>query len=884
MRKIAPFSLWILLFHVTLNVLLAIPENPTKVQANRTFEKINIDGKLNEKVWQNPGEDNFIQKDPREGEKASEKTVAWIAFDDEYFYCAAKLYDSHPDSIVGRLARRDNFGNSDWFGFAVDSYHDRRTAFYFVVTPAGSIEDGTYYNDSWSDASWDGVWDYATSIDSDGWSVEMKIPYSQLRFTKSEEMVWGIDFARKIVRKNEESHLVMVPKKESGYVSHFAQLVGLKDIEPKQRFEVLPYLVQKAQYLIHDSKDPFYKSRQYRTTLGADIKIGLGSNLTVDATINPDFGQVEVDPAVVNLSAFETYYNEKRPFFIEGANIFNFSYGGANNNWGFNWGNPEFFYSRRIGRVPQGNVGDNDFLSFPTETRILGAAKVSGKIGENWSLGVVDAITERSFAELEYQGERSSVEVEPLTNYSIIRTQKEFNKGKQALGMVFTSVNRDLRNDDLKTVLSDQAYTFGLDGWTFLDSSETYILTGYAAGSYVQGSKDYLIKLQESPLRYMQRPDARFARLDSNRTSLSGFITRFALNKQKGNFYINTALGIVSPGFETNDAGFQWKADAINSHLVLGYRWFEPEGIFRTKNIYVGYARDYNFDGNKDNDVLGLLTNAQFTNYYNCYFNAFLASSVYSWTSTRGGPLVKNPGGVELDMGISSDSRDKLVYSLDAYYFGNDFGSKYFSAAFNVEWKPTSYIDFTIGPAIDNNLAKVQWVTEINDPLAVATYGGRYIFGRMNQKTISGNIRLNWTFTPKLSLQLYVQPMFSVGDYGSYKELAKSKTDQYNVYGENGSTIKYNQENNNYTVDPDGNGPAQEFTFDNPDFNFKSIRANLVLRWEFLPGSAFYFVWQNNKENYDNPGDFSLRRDFKNLFRATPNNIYMIKLTYWLDM
>jgi hypothetical protein len=884
MRKIISTLLGIVICLIVFTDSFATQENPTKVQAHRTTEKIIIDGILSEQVWQNTGIDDFTQKDPKEGEKATEKTIAWIAYDDAYLYCAAKMYDSHPDSIIGRLARRDNFGDSDWFGFAVDSYHDRRTAFYFVITPVGSIEDGVFYNDSWDDNSWDGVWDYATSIDSEGWSVEIKIPYSQLRFTKADEMIWGINFARMIIRKNEESHFVMVPKKESGYVSHFAQLVGLKGIEPKQRFEVLPYLVQKAQYLIHDGNDPFYKSKQYRTTLGADVKVGLGSNLTLDATINPDFGQVEVDPAVVNLSAFETYYQEKRPFFIEGFNIFNFGYGGSNNNWGFNWGNPEFFYSRRIGRGPQGNVGDNNYVDYPTETRILGAAKVSGKIGENWSLGVINAITERTFAELDFGGKRSSVEVEPLANYGIIRSQKEFNKGKQALGMIFTAVNRDLRNPDLKTILSNQAYSFGLDGWTFLDSSETYVLTGYAAGSHVQGSKEYLIKLQQAPLRYMQRPDATYAKLDSNRTSLSGFITRFALNKQKGNFYINTALGIVSSGFETNDAGFQWKANAINSHLVLGYRWFDPDNIFRNKNIYIAHAREYDFEGNLDNNVWGLFTNGEFLNYYGFYFNVFQVGEVYSRNATRGGPLIKNPSGTEIDIGGYSDNREKIVINFDGYYFGNDWGSKYYYVGLNVNWKLTTSLNFTIGPSYEKNLTKVQWVTNVDDPFATSTYRARYVFAKLNQETISGNIRLNWTFTPKLSLQLYVQPIFSVGDYNNFKELAKPKAKDYNVYGENGSTIEYNKDNNEYLVDPDGNGPSTKFTIGNPDFNFKSIRANLVIRWEFLPGSAFYFVWQNNKENYDDPGDFSLRRDFKNLFKAQPNNIYMVKLTYWMDI
>ena len=864
--------------------LKASPENQTKVQAYKVKGSIKIDGKLNEKVWENPPVDHFIQKDPKEGETATEKTKVWIAYDDSYIYCAAKLYDSNPDSIRGRLARRDNFGDSDWFGVAFDSYHDRRTAFYFIVNPASSIEDGVFYNDSWSDNSWDGVWECATSIDSDGWNVEIAIPFSQLRFNKSDEMVWGVDFVREIVRKQEEDHFVFIPKKESGFVSRFAQLVGLKGIDPKQRFEVLPYLVQKAQFLVHDNNDPFYKSNQYRTMVGADIKVGLGSNLTFDGTINPDFGQVEVDPAVVNLSAFETYFQEKRPFFIEGANIFSFGYGGSNNNWGFNWGNPEFFYSRRIGRRPQGDVGDNSYVNYPTETKILGAAKVSGKIGENWSLGAINALTERTYADVDFEGKRSSVEVEPLTNYAIFRSQKEFNKGKQALGMIFTSVNRDLRIPDLKSNLSKQAYSFGLDGWTFLDSSETYVLTGYAAGSYVQGSKEFLINLQEAPLRYMQRPDAKFGKIDSNRTSLSGFVSRFALNKQKGNFYLNTALGIVTPGFETNDAGFQWKANAFNSHLVLGYRWFDPDNIFRNKNVYFGIAREFDFDGNITNNVLGYLSNGQFLNYYGFYFNVFYIGEVYSRNATRGGPLVRNPSGTEIDVGAYSDSRDKIVLNFDTYYFGNDWGSKYLSTSVGIEWKPTSALNLTISPYFEKNLVKVQWVTNIDDPTAVNTYNGRYVFAELNQKTISANIRVNWTFTPKLSLQLYVQPLVSVGDYNRFKELAQPGTKNYNVYGNNGSTIEYNKDDNVYTVDPDGSGPAENFSFDNPDFNFKSIKANLVLRWEFLPGSAFYFVWQNNKENYDDPGSFYFRRDFKNLLSAQPNNIYLIKFSYWLDI
>ncbi|HEX2962256.1 MAG TPA: DUF5916 domain-containing protein, partial [Ignavibacteriales bacterium] len=330
--------------------LSALPETPKQVRAFKSAREIVIDGYLNEQIWQNQAIQDFTQKNPKEGEKASEVTHAWIAYDESYLYIAAKLYDSHPDSIVGRLARRDNQIDSDWFGVGLDPYLDKRTGYFFLINPSETVVDGVFYNDSWQDNSWDGVWYYAARRDDQGWNVEMKIPFSQLRYKYSEQMTWGINLYRNIQRKNEEDYFQMVSKKESGFVSHFPELIGLSGVEKKQRLEILPYVVSRAQYLVHDAQDPFYKQNQYKISLGGDMKVGLGSNLTLDATFNPDFGQVEVDPAVVNLSAFETFYDEKRPFFIEGSNIFSFGSGGSNNNWGFNWGNPNLFYSRRIGR------------------------------------------------------------------------------------------------------------------------------------------------------------------------------------------------------------------------------------------------------------------------------------------------------------------------------------------------------------------------------------------------------------------------------------------------------------------------------------------------------------------------------------------------------
>ena len=846
--------------------------------------KINLDGKLDEPIWKNPPVANFTQKDPNEGKPSTEQTNVWVAYDNEYLYIAAKMFDSKPDSIDASLARRDSYISSDWFIFYVDPYNDKKTGYLFAVNAGGTIIDGILYNDSWDDWSWDGIWESKTSVDGTGWTVEMKIPFSQMRFSEADVMTWGVNFYREIKRNNEKSYYVMVPKKESGFVSRFASLEGLNGVKPKQRIEVTPYVLQKAQYLVHDQADPFYKSNQYKSALGADIKIGIGSNLNIDATINPDFGQVEVDPAVINLSAFESYFNEKRPFFIEGMDKFYFGIGGANNSWGFNFGWPELFYSRRIGRPPRGATSDAEFVQYPSETRILGAAKLTGKLNGSTSIGAISTVTERTYATLWNNGIQTKEEVEPLTVYNVLRSQKEFNDGNQSLGLMFTSVNRSFNDNSLVNNLSRNAYAFGLDGWTFLDEKKEYVLTGAFAGTYVNGTKEYLMNLQQQPYRYYQRPDAEFARLDSNRTSLSGYYGRVMLNKQKGNFYINSAVGVISPGFEQNDLGYQSMASRINAHTVIGYRWFDPDSTFRSKSVYLAYSRSLDFDGNSISNFIWYQLNVTFTNYYGLSAGGNYNFKSLSPTLTRGGPLGVNPESYYVWIYGSTDSRAKLSFSAEQDYSANIIGYTYSWSNLSLTWKPNSQLTFSIGPTFERNNAIQQWVKNVDDPTAVNMYQKRYVFAELKQYTLSTNIRLNWTFTPTLSLQLFMQPFFAVGDYKRFKELAAPRTTNYNYYGQNGSTINYDAENGEYTVDPDGNGPAKTFSFNNPNFNYKSLRGTAVLRWEIMPGSIFYFVWSHNQTNFENPGEFNLGRDFKNLWRTDGDNIIMVKFSYWFNM
>lgn len=851
-----------------------------RVQTVRRELEISVDGRLDEAAWQQaPLIDGFKQREPVEGAAPSERTVVRVLYDDEAIFIGARMYDAAPDSIIARLGRRDADLDADMFGFFIDPYLDRRTGFYFAINAAGTLMDGVLMNDDWDDDSWDGVWQGKTKIDEEGWTAELRIPYSQLRFHKEDQYVWGINFRRDISRKNEQQYLVYTPRSESGFVSRFVDLVGIEQITPPRQLEITPYVTTQAAFTDHDESDPFNDGSTYTPDVGADFKVGLTSNLTLNGTVNPDFGQVEVDPAVVNLSDFETFFPEKRPFFIEGASIFNFGYGGSNNNWGFNWGNPDFFYSRRIGRSPQGSAPDHDYADWPEGARILGAAKLTGKVGSNWNVGTVQAATAHAMADLDLGGVQSRSEVEPAAYYGIVRAQREFQEGRQALGFISTTAIRDFKEDRLRDEINSEAYTFGVDGWTFLDQEKVWVITGWLGASHVRGTEERMIALQQNSQHYFQRPDAGHVSVDSNATSLSGLAGRVMLNKQSGHFFVNSALGFISPSFDANDLGFQFRTDLINGHFVAGYRWTEPKSFYRRINLNTSVFRSMDFDGNTVWTGWWANSSMQFKNYYSLFMGGAVNPETINNRRTRGGPLTKNPPGVEVFGGVETDSRKPWVFELFGFTYRTRAGN---SAALDldVEWKPAPNVSLSAGPGINWNTEEAQWVDVYDDPTATATFGRRYVFAHLDQKTFSANIRLNWTFTPLLSLQLFAQPLISSGDYSAFKELARPKSYDFNVYGEdNGSTI----DEETFIADPDGDGPAAPLELYNPDFNFKSLRGTAVLRWEFRPGSTLYLVWTQTRDDSEEIGDFRFGHSFDQLLDARADNIFMLKLTYWLS-
>jgi hypothetical protein len=861
----------------------ADPRTSRTISAVPTAEPMTIDGILSESVWKTAGSGGFTQRDPQDGQPATEPTTVWVAFDKKYLYVAARLADSEPSKIVGRLGRRDEYVESDWFVVGLDPYYDRRSGYYFGVNPFDSIEDGTLSNDEQTDSTWDGIWESAARIDDGGWVVEIRIPFDQLRFKKQDVYIWGVNFQRVVKRKNEESHFAWVPKEESGLVSRFADLTGLAGIAAGRRLEISPYAAAQSEFSPEQPGNPFRTGRDLVASAGFDLKGGLSSNLTLDLSVNPDFGQVEVDPAVINISDQETYYQEKRPFFIEGSSIFNFGRGGPNVYRSFGWYDPDFFYSRRIGRTPQGSPSGPGYYDMSYWTTILAAAKVTGKIGRNFNLGVISSLTEREYAQIDNEGVRSQTEVEPFSHYGVVRGLKEFDEGRSGLGFITTSVLRDLRGGELEASLVRSALVLGVDGWTFLDKERGWALTGWAGLSMVRGSAEAITELQLSSLHYFQRPDAGWVEVDENATSLSGWAGRLYINKQKGNVVFNAALGALSPGFEANDLGYHTRGDVFNGHVEAGYRSLHPGRLFRTWTVTTSYYRNYDFGWNRVGEYIYLDGKGQFLNYWTATLHLDYEPRKYSHYLTRGGPLAYYPEGATASLNLASDDRKPLIFRLTGMYRWHPTGGYSISVGGGLTWKPSPNFSLSIGPSYTFRYAEGQWVRSVVDPLKTSTYGVRYVLSDIDQKTLPVEMRVNWTFTPRLSLQAYLQPYIGTGDYYAFKELQAARTFDFDYYGDGDSTIAL--ADGVYTVDPDGTGgPAAPFTFSDPDFNLKSLRGTVVLRWEYRPGSMLYFVWTQRRADYSNPGDFDLWRDLGDLFRAPGANIFMVKFSYRFEL
>jgi len=832
-----------------------------------------LDGRLDDEAWRDaPAATGFTQYEPSPGAPASQRTEARVVYGDDALYVAIRAWDTAPDSIAGQLTRRDQRSYSDVVGVVIDSYFDRRTAFHFEVNPRGVKTDIYRFDDIQEDVGWDAVWDVATAVDEEGWAAEFRIPYSQLRFREGEEQTWGINFLRRVARLDELSLWAPTSREDAALVSRLGELTGLRNVKSPNRMEITPYSLARLAREEGNPANPFYEANALSGALGADVKYAVTSDLTLNLTINPDFGQVEADPAQVNLSAFETFLPERRPFFVEGSSFFNF---------GIALGDGEdavesLFYSRRVGRAPQGWADPGGgWTEVDENTTILGAWKLSGKTAGGWSIGLMNAVTAEEKADVVTGiGERLDPTVEPFSNYAMARVARDFREGRSALGVIATSVNRDRSASDALGLRSG-AYAGGVD-FRHRFASDNWQVSGYVLASHIRGSEEAIAAAQQSSARYFQRPDAGHLTFDPTRTSLSGASGYLAVSKiSGGRWRLGSLVQTRSPGFDVNDAGYLREADFTTAVLYVGYAVNNPMGPFRRWRLNANGWTGWTYGGESQGSGGNVNGSAQLANFWSIHGGVNYNGGGISTGLLRGGPAVRREGRWNGWGGLSTDSRSALGLSLSTFWNrAVESGSWGLGLSPNLRFRPSGRATVSAGAFVNRSVNDLQWVGLVGD---AADPG--YLFGEIDQTTVGITARVDYAFTPTLSLQLYAQPFVSAGSYSDYKRLDDPRGP---THRERITPVAASLSGTQVVGDFDGDGTEESLA--SPDFNFKQFRSNAVLRWEYRPGSTLFLVWAQGRGAYaPHQGDFDFGSDFGDLFNRQADDIFMVKVSYWLN-
>lgn len=867
-------------------------ETPPVVNATRLASPITLDGKLEEAAWStaNPAT-NFRQSQPDEGKAATQKTEVRFAYDDEAIYVGARMFDTEgAKGVRTRLMRRDAMteSDSDILMITFDAYHDHQSSYFFWVNPSGSKRDGT------GDPTWDPVWEVATRIDSLGWTAELRIPLNQLNFSRAVDQTWGLQIVRFANRLNERSHFVWWPSNESGGPQRYAHLENIRITERPRGFEVLPFTVARARYVRpSDPSNPFTKSNDRDYRVGGDLKYRLTSNLTLNAAFNPDFGQVEVDPAVVNLSAFETFFPERRPFFIEGQNAFNF--GNFSCYFCNNVSNLQLFYTRRIGRAPQ-LFPSGTYVDRPENATILAAGKITGRTANNYRIGILNAVTRKMSADVitvdPQTGERTNsvAEVEPLTNYFVARPSKDFKGGQFRVGGIATSVDRFTDSELAESRLPRSAREIGFD-WSLATKDRRYTFFGQHALSDVRGSTTAIERLQRSSARYFQRPDRDAGgndlfsdRLDTDATRISGYGGYSRVAKESGTWLAEGMVSYRSPGFEVNDISFNTRSDYIFMNAAIARSITKPGPIFRNYFAVFSAQQQFNYDGDLTDREFSAGMFTQLRNFWNANAFTILVPDALDDGATRGGPVIKRRGYSYNQIFLGTDARKRVAFSTNPNYLIRHKGDPRYNLNLNVTWKPTSNVQVSAGPSFGKLADLAQFVTSALDSTATNFFGRRYIFAEIEQKQLSMTTRANVVFSPTLTLEAFAQPLIASGNYKTFREYTNPREPTFRDFrpGIELTTATVDGRRR-YTVDADGDGvAAPQISFTDPNFNFRSLRGSAVMRWEYRPGSTLFFVWQQNRADTDPVGDFSFSRDRGALFDSHPDNIFLVKASYWI--
>jgi hypothetical protein len=836
---------------------------------------IHLDGRLEDPAWVSARwVRDFVQKMPIEGAAPSDSMRLAIVYDRAALYIGARMYSSDPAHIQAPLSRRDNTSQADHLWVSFDTYHDRRTAYSFGVTASGVRMDWYHPQDNeyHIDESFDPVWTAMAVIDSLGWTAEMRIPFSQLRFNDQPVQLWGFNADHWIPSRNEDDYWIAVPRNQTGWSSWMGELVGIKGIAPSRRIELLPYAAANATLTGRPNPaDPFDNGRNLRAHGGADVKMGLGPNLTLDGTINPDFGQVEADPAIVNLSAFEVFFDEKRPFFLEGNQLLRG--GGAN-----------YFYSRRIGAPPSQDVSA-DYLDVPANTTILGAGKVTGRLASGLSLGALAAVTAREDARTydTTMARFSSVQVAPPTGYAVVRLQQEFGASASTAGATLTAVRRDLPGGGgLADILDHQALTGGADAAIRWDRG-AYELRASAGFSRIQGDSAALQAIQTSPVHYFQRPDARSVHLDSSRTILRGYTADLRFSKNGGGHWLYDAgAQVQSPGLELNDLGRLSSADGRALYGGLRYRETRPGPVFRNYGVGINGRGEWDFGGSRHDASAELEVDATLHNFWS--FNASLEKnfSTLDHSLTRGGPLMATPGRWDGRLRLGNSYGARTTWNGRFRYGADALGGQRYQIAGQLAMRPSERWQLSVSPSYERQIDPRQYITTL-DSGGPATYGQRYVFGFVDRSTFAMRLRMSYTMTPGMTLELYAEPFAASGRYYGIGELAAARTDRLRVYAaDTAATPSLSRDSTGAYILRDAGGYRR--TIDNPDFNVWSFRTNLVLRWEWSAGSTVYVVWQQSRFAEDDAGRLVGPGEMWTAVQSPGENFLALKVSYWLSL
>lgn len=856
-----------------------------------------LDGRVDDDAWRNATPVTELKQfDPDHAEPSSERIDVRFLFDEAALYVGARMYDKGgANGIISSVVRRDAFFNSDFFEVVIDGFHDHLGMAFFQVNPTGSRTDMQGNSNACCDDGWDPVWMAKTAIDNEGWSVEMRIPFSQLRFSRDSLQTFGLQIRRFIKRRNETAQWAMWTRNEQGGPARYGHLEGLRIAAAPKNLEILPYAATQAARVQADPADPFRAGTQSKIRFGADVKYLLTPNLTIDATINPDFGQVEVDPAVVNLTAFENFFSERRPFFISGSGVFN--YGGFNCRFCSNVASMQAFYSRRVGRAPTGAdlaTSQGAFADVPPSSPILGAAKLTGRTANGYTVGVLNAVTGTAFADVQRaDGSRTSRKVEPLSNFLVARLKKDYKRGDLVLGVIGTSLTRKL-DTQFTPRLSQHAELLGAD-WNYQWGNRSYSFVGNVAASSVAGDPRVITARQRSSARFFQRPGRTIGatgffatRLDSTATVLRGYGGHARLAKDAGNWQWETAMSVRNPGYETNDYSFLTKADYVwnNANLIRLYN--TPTRWYRSLIFLGGGQVQRNFSGDVTNNSMVQLfaetTTPQFWN-----VNAFVIHAPRGLIDDgllRGGAAVRVEGSDVFQANVSTDSRKQWRVRTNPQLYRTTSGGGGHTFDVQLSVQPSTRTSLSLGPSYTSNVSRFQYVRAVADPSATAFNGTRYIIADVAQRQLALDTRFNLTFTPTMTLELFAQPFLASGHFSHFKEFVAPRRSAFVELGVDRGTVVPSTNADGgvrgYTIDPDASGPAAPFMIGNPDFNFRSLRGNAVFRWEYHPGSTLFFAWTQQRADQAPNGDFNFARDRNALFSIKPDNVFLVKVSWWV--